>query len=94
MTCTEDHREHVVTDQAFLAGQRTQQGVYHALCGHLVAPRALTAPPGQRCPHCLARASHAETLAAVDLRAKLRGGAEVHNYRHVRSRRGPLARVL
>jgi putative ATP-grasp target RiPP len=54
MTCVMDGREHAVTDAAFALGQQTQRGIYRARCGHDVAPRSLSTPPGPPCTECLA----------------------------------------
>jgi hypothetical protein len=52
MTCVCDHIEHAVSDIDFAASQHT--GFYRSACGYIVAPGALSAPPGRRCPCCTA----------------------------------------
>lgn len=52
MTCVRDHTEHAVSDVDFAASRHT--GFYRSVCGHVVAPGALSAPPGSRCPLCSA----------------------------------------
>jgi hypothetical protein len=52
MTCVLDGREHAVREEEFAAG--TAHGRYRAACQRLLAPRALTAPPGTRCLICAA----------------------------------------
>jgi hypothetical protein len=52
MTCVRDHAEHAVSDVDFAASRHT--GFYRSACGHVVAPGALSAPPGRRCPVCAA----------------------------------------
>jgi hypothetical protein len=50
MTCALDGREHAVADEQVCAG--ADRGRYLALCGRLIAPSALTCPPGRRCLTC------------------------------------------
>lgn len=52
MTCVRDHVEHAVSDVDFAASRHT--GYYQSACGHVVAPGALSAPPGRRCAECAA----------------------------------------
>jgi hypothetical protein len=52
MTCSQDHLEHAVTDEHASLVIRTGKGIYQAVCGHEIIPRALTAPPGMRSPRC------------------------------------------
>lgn len=52
MTCVRDHAEHAVSDVDFAASHHT--GFYRSACGYVVAPGALSAPPGRRCPYCAA----------------------------------------
>jgi len=52
MTCTQDHLEHAFTDEQASLVIRTGKGIYQAVCGHQIIPRALTAPPGVRCTGC------------------------------------------
>lgn len=47
-----DRLEHGVGDQAADIGHR--EGVYSAICGESVLPRALASECGPRCPHCAA----------------------------------------
>ncbi|WP_028922681.1 hypothetical protein [Pseudonocardia acaciae] len=52
MTCVRDHVEHAVSDVDFAASRHT--GYYRSACGYVVAPGALSAPPGRRCATCAA----------------------------------------
>lgn len=52
MTCVRDHTEHAVSDVDFAASRHT--GYYRSACGYVVAPGALSAPPGRRCAVCSA----------------------------------------
>lgn len=52
MTCVADHREHALLDQPPADWRSTD--TYPAVCGHIVTPDALIAPPGRRCSRCLA----------------------------------------
>lgn len=52
MTCVRDRREHAVSEPDFALG--VPAGLYQALCGQLVMPRALVSPCGPRCPNCVA----------------------------------------
>ncbi|MBO0872079.1 MAG: hypothetical protein J2P19_01675 [Pseudonocardia sp.] len=52
MTCVRDHTEHAVSDVDFAASRHT--GFYRSACGYVVAPGALSAPPGRRCALCSA----------------------------------------
>jgi hypothetical protein len=52
MTCVRDHTEHAVSDVDFADSR--QSGFYRSACGYVVAPGALSAPPGRRCVVCSA----------------------------------------
>lgn len=52
MTCSQDDLEHAVTDEQTCLVIRTGRGIYQAICGHQIIPRALSAPPGRRCGRC------------------------------------------
>jgi hypothetical protein len=52
VTCVRDGGEHAVLELDVAVG--TSAGLYRAVCGHLVMPRALASPCGARCPACLA----------------------------------------
>jgi len=53
MTDLNDQREHGIDDQRARQGREPGGGgIYVALCGYRVLPRALVAPCGPRCPHC------------------------------------------
>ncbi|MBV9315220.1 MAG: hypothetical protein JO100_16150 [Pseudonocardia sp.] len=55
MTCVTDGREHLVDEQAWLAGNR--MGRYEALCEHEVLPQSLMSPPGPVCRGCSAESA-------------------------------------
>jgi hypothetical protein len=46
--------DHAVTDEDMSTGMAAGQGVFRAICGVLVTPDALTAPPRRVCPGCWA----------------------------------------
>lgn len=50
ITCVSDRREHAVSESDFAAG--VADGLYRAVCGHVVLPRALVSPCGPRCSAC------------------------------------------
>jgi hypothetical protein len=50
ITSCGDRLEHGIGDEAVSIGRRA--GVYSAICGEQVLPRALVAECGPRCPHC------------------------------------------
>lgn len=50
MTSATDGAEHAIHESAFTAG--IHRGCYQSVCGRDVYPRAMTAPPGRRCPAC------------------------------------------
>lgn len=51
MTCTGDGRDHWIRDE--LPGGARSSGRYRAVCGRLVIPAPLVAPPGRACPACV-----------------------------------------
>ncbi len=51
ITSVLDGRDHAVIDGP--TGTDLGQGQYPALCGHVITPHALAAPPGRRCQHCV-----------------------------------------
>jgi len=52
MTCVVDGHEHAVTEDRAAAGVELGLGTYDAACRRTVAPQAMTAAPGPRCPAC------------------------------------------
>lgn len=50
MTCTGDGLDHRVSETSLSDACRS--GRYRAVCGRLVIPAALVAPPGRVCPAC------------------------------------------
>jgi hypothetical protein len=56
MTCALDGLEHAVREDKFTEG--TRHGRYRSVCERLLAPRALTAPPGALCDECAATVNH------------------------------------
>ena len=96
MTCVMDGREHAVTDAAFALGHQTRRGIYRARCGHDVAPRSLSTPPGPPCTECLAPTT--DQIAGDASRSRpewlrwLTGVARIHGGEPARSRtRRPVA---
>lgn len=63
-----DNQDHGVVDEEFARVLHTGSGLCEALCGHLVVPRSLTVPPGQRCARCLIFVKARATLSDPDLR--------------------------
>lgn len=55
MTCIDDGRLHLVTEDALVAGVTAHTGRYRAVCGHEVAAAAMVSPPGPACPSCSLR---------------------------------------
>jgi hypothetical protein len=53
MTSVVDDLEHAVADSDFVPSRHG--GRYRAVCGHLVVPGSMAAPPGRPCPGCVAR---------------------------------------
>jgi hypothetical protein len=53
MTSVRDGLEHAVADSEFVPSRHG--GRYRAVCGCLVVPGSLAAPPGRPCPGCVAR---------------------------------------
>lgn len=51
MTCERDKCEHAVLESDFVAG--VGHGLYRAVCGHRVTPRALASSCGPRCATCV-----------------------------------------
>jgi hypothetical protein len=51
-TCTVDGLDHAVSDNAAASGLAARQGLYTALCGHLVHAGALASSAGPSCPRC------------------------------------------
>lgn len=51
ITDCKDQHEHGIGDEAASIGHR--EGVYSAICGEQVLPRALASPCGPRCRHCV-----------------------------------------
>lgn len=49
-TCAEDGAEHLVTDEAYIAGRRA--GVVRAACGHRVLMAAAVSESGAPCQRC------------------------------------------
>jgi hypothetical protein len=64
--CVVDGWDHVVTDDNMAAGIAAGQGKYTAMCGVVIIPDALPAPPGLPCPRC-------KTVAHPPLAPKLAG---------------------
>lgn len=52
MTCTWDKHDHWIRDTPL--GGAGSSGRYRAVCGRLVIPAPLVAPPGKLCPACVA----------------------------------------
>ena len=52
MTCATDGRDHLISDQATVAGRTAGQGQYVAICGHLVVAASMVSPPGPSCLDC------------------------------------------
>jgi hypothetical protein len=52
VTCVVDGVDHAVTDEDMSAGMAVGQGKFTAVCGVLVTPDALSAPPGRMCLGC------------------------------------------
>ncbi|MDQ3579949.1 MAG: hypothetical protein M3443_20600 [Actinomycetota bacterium] len=52
-----DGREHAIGEEEIAGGRWQRSGVYRAMCGSVVVPTALTAPPGRRCQRCSADGS-------------------------------------
>ncbi|MGH3797439.1 MAG: hypothetical protein ACRDSP_21430 [Pseudonocardiaceae bacterium] len=52
LTCTVDGQAHLVSDDAAAAGILAGQGIYTALCGHLVHVAAMASSAGPQCPRC------------------------------------------
>lgn len=52
MTCTHDSQEHAVTDPALVAGYEAGQGIYQAVCDHLVSPQTAATTTSARCRRC------------------------------------------
>lgn len=59
---TADGLDHGVSEAAFAAGIAEGTGEYLAISGEVLTAAALTAPPGRRCPSCVA-AAHAAAPA-------------------------------
>jgi hypothetical protein len=59
---TVDGRDHAVTDEEMAVGH----GVYRAVCTMRVLPEPLVAPPGPRCPRCVATVRAAQVRTARD----------------------------
>lgn len=62
LTSSDDDVEHAVSDEQVALCFRTGHGIYVTMCGHAVTPGALVAPPGKRCPGCVARIDPARYL--------------------------------
>ena len=77
VTCAEDGREHMVTNEQMVVGQAARSGRYMGLCGHLVCAAAMVCPPGRSCSGC--------TEAAGGRMAS--GGSEKRRWRLGRGRR-------
>lgn len=75
MTCVRDGREHAVLEFDVAVG--TSAGLYSAVCGHLVMPRALASPCGARCPACLADLGLRAPVVAGSRRARWRAGLRI-----------------
>lgn len=69
MTCLLDRCDHAVTDSQSVLGVG---GRYLAVCGHIVVPGSLSAPPGRPCPVCLAGLAPKPAAARVGRPAALR----------------------
>ena len=54
VTCAQDGRDHLVSDEAMAAGLSGHAGRYVALCGHRVSAAVLACPPGPPCSRCVA----------------------------------------
>ncbi|MGH4008423.1 MAG: hypothetical protein ACRDTH_09780 [Pseudonocardiaceae bacterium] len=77
VTCAEDGKEHMVTDEQMVVGRAARSGRYMGLCGHLVRAAAMVCPPGRSCPGC-----------AVAAGARMAsGGSEKRHWRPGRRRR-------
>ncbi|MGI9004013.1 MAG: hypothetical protein ACR2GH_20590 [Pseudonocardia sp.] len=64
MTSAADFYEHAVSEENVAAAHGRNGCDYLAICGHGIAPCALTAPPGRPCPRCHAvLAGHHNPLA-------------------------------
>lgn len=58
--------DHAVLDEDMAAGIAAGSGKYSALCGAVVLAASLLAPPGPRCPHCVACFRPAAVKRATD----------------------------
>lgn len=79
MTSVRDGREHAVADSEFVPSRRG--GRYLALCGHLVVPGSMAAPPGRPCPGCVARLRWRPEAAVARRRRFLPGGLRARSSR-------------
>jgi hypothetical protein len=75
VTCVRDGREHAVLELDVAVGAAA--GVYSAVCGHLVMPRALASPCGARCPACLADLGLCAPVVAGSRRVRWRAGLRI-----------------
>ncbi|MBW0102131.1 hypothetical protein [Pseudonocardia sp. KRD291] len=64
VTAAGDGVEHEVTDEAIGGGH--PGGRYQTLCGELIAPAALTEPPGRPCPGCAVELTPLPELISAD----------------------------
>jgi hypothetical protein len=64
MTCV-DTLDHVITDAAMCVGMSAGFGEYRAVCGVVVLPAAMVAPPGRCCPRCSSRLRHPASPSPV-----------------------------
>jgi hypothetical protein len=77
MTCSQDNLEHAVTDEQACLVIRIGRGIYQAICGHQIIPRALSAPPGRRCGRCEAICAEESAARSAEARQSRQRGAIV-----------------
>lgn len=78
VTAAGDGIEHEISDEAMTSGH--PGGRYQALCGELIAPAALTEPPGRPCPGCAVELNPLPELSSADSHAQRRALAPwLHN---------------
>uniref|UniRef100_UPI003F4999E9 hypothetical protein n=1 Tax=Pseudonocardia sp. CA-138482 TaxID=3240023 RepID=UPI003F4999E9 len=79
MTSVADGLEHAIADSEFVPSRHG--GRYRAVCGHLVVPGSMSAPPGRPCPPCVARLRWRPTVATARRRRRFLPGLRARSSR-------------